>query len=255
MDHRPLGSTGLNVSSIGYGAFKIGRNEKVKYPRGYALPDEDEVSWLLNGVLDMGINLIDTAPAYGQSESLIGKHIAHRRDAFVLVTKFGERFEAGRSSYDFTQRGIQESVDSSLGQLRTDAVDVLLIHSDGQDMHILEQTDAVPSLLSLKMAGKTRLIGMSGKTAPGAMAALAWADVLMVEYHSQDESHAEVLAAARKQSVGVLVKKPLAAGRLSPAEAIPFILRQEAVSSVVTASLSLEHMRENVGLASSGPNT
>ncbi len=58
MDHRSLGTTGILVSPIGFGAFKIGRNRGIKYPTGYALPDEDDASRLLNSVVDMGINLI-----------------------------------------------------------------------------------------------------------------------------------------------------------------------------------------------------
>ena len=65
MVYRRLGRTGLNVSPIGFGAFKIGRNEQIKYPKGYELPDDDSTDALLNGVLDLGVNLIDTAPAYG----------------------------------------------------------------------------------------------------------------------------------------------------------------------------------------------
>jgi len=86
---QPLGKTGILVTPIGYGAFKIGRNEGIKYPQGYALPSEAEVGRLLNGVLDLGVNLIDTAPAYGLSEHRIGQAIGHRRREYVLSTKVG----------------------------------------------------------------------------------------------------------------------------------------------------------------------
>src|SRR5207244_10288648 len=72
---RALGKTGLKVTPISFGAFKIGSNEKTKYEQNYPLPSEEETSRLLNGVLDLGINLIDTAPAYGLSEQRIGRHI------------------------------------------------------------------------------------------------------------------------------------------------------------------------------------
>ena len=75
MQLRPLGSTGLFVTPLGFGAFKIGRNEQVKYPQPYDLPDDATVERLLNGVLDAGIHLIDTAPAYGLSEERIGKFL------------------------------------------------------------------------------------------------------------------------------------------------------------------------------------
>src|SRR5690348_3747969 len=97
MVRRTLGKTGLSVSPIAFGAFKIGRNEKIKYAQGYPLPTEEETARLLNGLLDLGINLIDTAPAYGLSEERIGRHISRRRGEFILSTKFGETFENGKS--------------------------------------------------------------------------------------------------------------------------------------------------------------
>src|ERR1700753_3497434 len=87
------------VSSLGFGSFKIGRNVGVKYPSAYDLPSDAEVDRLLNGVLDLGCNLIDTAPAYGLSEERIGRSIGHRRDEFILSTKVGESFEDGRSMF------------------------------------------------------------------------------------------------------------------------------------------------------------
>src|SRR5437867_7075023 len=111
---RALGKTGLDVSPISFGAFKIGRNQKIKYAQSYPLPSEDETAKLLNGVLDLGINLIDTAPAYGISEERIGKHISPRRREFVLSTKVGERFEEGKSTHDFSSKAITRSVERSL---------------------------------------------------------------------------------------------------------------------------------------------
>jgi aryl-alcohol dehydrogenase-like predicted oxidoreductase len=123
MVRRPLGSTGALVSPVGFGAFKIGRNVGIKYAHAYALPDEAHVVALLNGVLDLGVNLIDTAPAYGLSEERIGKSIAHRRDEFILATKVGEYFERGRSTFDFSAEGVQASVERSRSRLRSDVID------------------------------------------------------------------------------------------------------------------------------------
>jgi aryl-alcohol dehydrogenase-like predicted oxidoreductase len=122
---------GLKVSPISFGAFKIGRNEKIKYEQGYALPSEDETSRLLNGVLDLGINLIDTAPAYGISEQRIGRHISSRRREYFLSSKVGETFAKGNSTYDFSARAVTDSIERSLTRLKTSFVDFLFIHSDG----------------------------------------------------------------------------------------------------------------------------
>ena len=69
---RTLGHTGLKVAPVAFGAFKIGRNQKIKYRDGYELPSNAQTAELLNGVIDSGINLIDTAPAYGTSEERLG---------------------------------------------------------------------------------------------------------------------------------------------------------------------------------------
>jgi len=249
MDHRPLGRTGLSVSPIGFGAFKIGRNREIKYPEGYALPDEAEASRLLNHVVDLGINLIDTAPAYGLSEERIGNALADRRDDIVLCTKVGETFDEVGSRRDFSGGAIRRAVQNSLRRLRTDAVDLLLIHSDGRDMEILEHSDAVETLLQLRAAGLTRTIGLSVRTTQGARAALTWADVLMVEYHLDEKSYAPIIEEAGAAGVGILVKKGLAAGHLDPEPAIRFVLGNASVSSLVVGSLNLEHLRANVAAA------
>ena len=196
MQRRPLGQTGLLVTPLGFGAFKIGRNEKVKYPQPYDLPDDAAVERLLNGVLDAEINLIDTAPAYGISEERIGKFISQRRSEFVLSTKVGERFVNGESSFDFTGLGVRASVADSLKKLRTEVLDILFVHSNGDDLTIQQQTDVVPTLQKLKHLGYLRAIGFSGKTPAGAEAALDWADVVMVEYHLNDTSHGGGIAGA-----------------------------------------------------------
>ena len=88
----------------------------------------------------------------------------------------GETFEAGRSVYDFSERAIRDSVSGSLDRLRTDVLDLVFIHSNGDDVTILNETDAVESLRQLKAAGLIKAIGLSGKTAEGARLALDWAD-------------------------------------------------------------------------------
>lgn len=246
MHLRPLGQTGLFVAPLGFGAFKIGRNEKVKYPKPYDLPDDATVERLLNGVLDSGVNLIDTAPAYGISEERIGKFLSHRRGEFVLSTKVGERFINGESSFDFSGPGIRASVSESLRRLRTEAVDILFVHSNGEDLKIQQQSDVVPTLQKLKHAGYLRAIGFSGKTAEGAEAALDWADAVMVEYHLQNTSHADVISLAEKRGIGVVVKKGLASGHLHPSDAIRFVLSNPHVTSVIVGGLNLEHLHANI---------
>lgn len=249
VDFRRLGRSDLRVSPIAFGAFKIGRNIGVKYADHYQLPAEIDAARLLHAVLDLGINLIDTAPAYGVSETRIGQALADRRREFVLCTKVGETFIDGRSTYDFSASAIEQSVENSLRALRTDVVDVLLLHAPADDLAVLQQTDAVSTLQDLKARGATRLIGLSGKTLAAEWAALSWADVLMIEYNALDRTHAPSIAAAAAAGVGVLVKKGLAAGRLPAEEAIPAVLEVPGVASLVVGSLRIDHLRNNLALA------
>ena len=249
MQQRRLGRTGLCVSPIGFGAFKIGRNQGIKYPKDYPLPSDSEVDRLLNGLLDAGINYIDTAPAYGVSEERIGRAIAHRREQFVLSTKVGETFENGTSVYDYSEPGVRSSIERSLRRLKTDLLDIVFIHSDGNDLRILDETPVVEILRELKTQGLIGAIGLSGKTVAGASQSLDWADVVMVEYHRDDRSHEKLIADAAARGVGVVVKKGLASGRLSPAEAIRFVLGNKDVGSLVIGGLNGAHIQANIALA------
>lgn len=246
---RPIGKTGLNVPPLGFGAFKIGRNQGIKYPTPYDLPDDATVVRLLNSILDLGCTLIDTAPAYGLSEVRIGQAISHRRSEFVLSTKVGESFADGKSTYDYSSTGVRASLDRSLRLLKTDVLDIVLIHSNGDDRQIIEQTDTVSILQEYQARGLIRAIGLSGKTVEGAILALDWADLLMVEYHFQDASHQECIEHAAKKGIGVFVKKGLASGKLSPEESIRFILGNPYVTSIIVGGLNLDHFRENWMLA------
>jgi aryl-alcohol dehydrogenase-like predicted oxidoreductase len=246
---RPIGRTGLQVSPLGFGAFKIGRNQGIKYPEAYAIPDDKAVDELLNGILDLGCNLIDTAPAYGLSESRIGTAIGHRRSEFVLSTKVGETFEEGKSTFDFSADGIRSSIERSWKRLKTEMIDLVFVHSNGDDRRIQLETDVVPVLQEFRSRGVIRAIGMSGKTVEGAQLALDWADAIMVEYHLNDTSHAAVMAEAAKRGLVVFVKKGLASGTLSAADSIQFVLGNDAVTSLIVGGLNLHHFQENWRIA------
>jgi len=249
MRKRKLGLTEIAVSEIGFGAFKIGRNQDSKYAQHYDLPDLRQVRTLLNAVLDMGINHIDTAPAYGTSEELIGQCLSHRRDEFVLSSKVGEFYENGSSRYDYSPRVVRESIEQSLKKLKTDRLDLVFIHSHGEDLKILRETDVVESLQELKRQGKIRAIGISGKTVEGARESLKWADALMVEYHLSDRSHQSVIAQAQEKGIGVIIKKGLFSGNLDPKQAISFVLKNRGVTNLVIGGLNAEHIRQNISYA------
>ena len=248
---RILGRTGLRIAPISYGAFKIGRNQNTKYEDSYRLPSEEECEKLLNGVLDAGVNFIDTAPAYGLSETRIGTHISHRRDEYTLSTKVGETFEDGRSHYGFDSESIKRSVNESLARLQTDHLDVVFVHSDGRDLEIIESGETLETLATLRDQGLLHHIGFSGKTTEGHDTAITSkiVDVLMVEYNSANSSQSEVIAHANTENVGVMIKKGLGSGTLHATEAIPFCLEPQGVCSVVVGSLHHQHISENLRVA------
>lgn len=234
---------------LGFGAFKIGRNQGIHYAQAYDLPDEPAAAVLLNTVLDLGINYIDTAPAYGLSEERIGRALAHRRREFVLSTKVGETFHDGQSTYDFSAAAVRRSIERSLRRLKTDVLDIVFVHAHRDDLAILEQTDVAPTLLALRDAGHVRAVGFSGYTAPAFRVALTWCDAIMVAYHAEDPSLAPILDEAAARGIAVVVKKGLASGRLPPAAALAFALAHPAVHSVVVGSLNIAHLHENLRIA------
>lgn len=242
-------SAGIKPSALGFGAFKIGRNQGIKYPAPYDLPELSAVDRLLNSILDLGCTLIDTAPAYGISEERIGQTISHRRDEFILSTKVGETFEQGQSTFDFSAAGVRASIERSLRRLKTDVLDVVLIHSHGDDRLFMEQTDVVSVLREFRDRGIIRAIGLSGKTVEGAELALKWADAIMVEYHLQDVSHRDVMDRAATAGIAVFVKKGLSSGKLDPDPSIRFVLQNPAVTSLIVGGLSLDHFAANMRTA------
>jgi aryl-alcohol dehydrogenase-like predicted oxidoreductase len=242
---RALGHTGLQVSPIGLGTTKLGRTQELKYPESFELPSDRQVEELLDAARGFGINLIDTAPAYGTSESRLGTLLSDRKD-WVIVTKAGEEFSDGRSYFDFSPDGVRRSVERSLERLRTDWLDAVLLHSSGDDLEILRNSGAVEALRELREAGVIRACGASTKTVAGGLLAVELCDVVMVALDREDRSQLPVIEAARRSGVGVLVKKPLASGRdADPGRALVEALGVPGVTSVVVGTVNVEHWVEN----------
>lgn len=248
MPSRRLGRSDVVVPALGFGSFKIGRNQSIKYARAYDLPGEDEAATLLNGVLDLGSSLIDTAPAYGCAEARIGRHLAARRSEFVLSTKVGEQFEDGISTYDFTPSSVEASARRSVERLGG-PVDILLVHADADDLRRSADPGLIASLVALREAGLTRLIGFSGRSETATRTAFAWADVVMIEYHHELPGAAVLLAEAHHRGIGTMVKKALASGRHDAETALRFALENPHVDSVIVGGLNLSHLRQNVAIA------
>lgn len=244
-----LGRTAFRISPIALGTTKFGRNTDVKYPSFFKLPSDQQLVELIQCGRELGVNVIDTAPAYGESERRIGALIENWRNDFVLCTKCGEEYLAGRSTYDFSARAITASVEQSLRSLRTDHIDILLLHSDGKDLEILTNTDAVETLSKLKKDGKIRAAGISAKTAEGILEAARSLDVVMAPFNQKETGLAEALAQAYAGGLGVLAIKGLFSGHLDARPAIEFVLRQAFIDALVIGTNDPTHLREAVAIA------
>lgn len=254
MQKRCLGQIDIAVSVLGLGTVKWGRNQGVKYPESFSIPDDLQLQTLLTRAKEHGINLIDTAPAYGESESRLGKLLQGTRQEWVVCTKAGEQFYNNQSHFDFSKRAIIHSVESSLKNLQTDYLDIVLIHSNGDDVKLIAEDLVLETLHYLKEKGMIRAIGMSTKTVAGGLLALDHADVVMATLHPNHQDDMPIIEKAATLGKAILVKKALASGHLNrvseddPIRAsIQFNLAQKAVTSIIIGTISLAHLDENVG--------
>ncbi|UCD75412.1 MAG: aldo/keto reductase [Phycisphaerales bacterium] len=268
---RTLGRTGIEVSALGFGAEPIGR-------RGVSA---GTAANLLNALLDEGINVIDTASAYGDSEDYIGRALAHRRDEFTLVTKCGwtDDWQPARSP-----RQLAASIDRSLQRLRVDSVDVLLLH--GSPLDELKTGEAIAALEKARKQGKTRFIGISDDNETLAYSVgLEVFDVIETTFNICDQANARTIVEADRRRLGVLIKRTIAnavPGRTAkPARpyarqywprwqtmnidksaigdlpwletALRFATFAPGAHCALVGSASLEHIRRNIRSAEKGP--
>lgn len=246
MEMRALGQTGIVVSLLGLGTVKLGRNAGVKYPQVFDLPDDKAVVTLLETARELGINLLDTAPAYGLSERRLGQLRPGRREDWVVATKAGEYFDNGISRFDFTPAAIRASVENSLRLLRTDYLDAVLLHSDGVEEAGDRFLPAVEELTRLKQGGLIRATGFSGKTVAGGDRLLPLVDVLMATWNPGYTDEAPLIARAAAQGRGVLIKKALASGHVAdPATALQAAATLPGTCSIVVGTLSPANLRAN----------
>jgi aryl-alcohol dehydrogenase-like predicted oxidoreductase len=250
VQYRELGRTGIRVSLLGLGTVKFGRTEGLKYPVASNLPTTRALTELLAAAADLGVNLIDTAPAYGSSEERLGPLLAGWRNDWVVCTKVGETFENGRSQYDFSPEQTRRSVLRSLQRLATDHLDVVLVHSDGNDIDIIDNRGTLQALASMKQEGLIRAFGMSHKTVAGGSKAVDVCDVVMTTLNVEDREALDVVGRARTRGCGVLVKKALASGAATHDAArrrasLEFVARTQGVSSIVVGTTDVIHLREN----------
>jgi predicted aldo/keto reductase-like oxidoreductase len=233
MERRKFGKTGLEVSSLGFGGFHL-----IEIPFR-------EADTLLNAYLDAGGNYIETAASYGdgESEMKIGKAVSHRRNEYILTTKSGER----------RKEGFLTSLDRSLANLKTDHVDLILMHAAGTMAEldtILSPGGAMEGFLEAKSQGKARFVGISMHGQPDVLtAALKTAsfDAVMstINYYDRfnfPEIENELIPLALEKETAIILMKPVADGLLwkSAAQAFRYALSQPV--SVVVAGINTSEL-------------
>jgi len=245
MDLRQLGRTGLQVSPLGLGTTKFGRTQQVKYPNAFELPEDGRVRDLFKAAAQCGVNLIDTAPAYGSSEQRIGA-LLPEPERWVIVTKAGETFSDGRSQFDFSPTAIAASIDGSRRRLQREVLDVVLLHCDDDDSPVLRDSGAIDALAEQKIKGRIRAFGASVKSVNGGLLAAATCDVVMVTLTPDYRTMVPVIKAAASTGCGVLIKKALDSGhQTDPVAALAEVVREPGVASVIVGTIDPAHLAGN----------
>lgn len=244
MEKTELGQTGIMVSRLGLGTVKFGRNESVKYPEKFKLPDEKSLENLLFLAKDLGINLIDTAPAYGIAEERLGRLLKNQREDWVIIGKAGEEFESGASRYDFSPDHFEMSLHRTLERLKTDYLDVLLVHSDGSDVRILSDQALIKKLVSFKSRGLVRAVGASTKTIDGGLKALQDLDLVMAT-----PEQIPLFDYALRHKKGVVLKKILGSGHKPVEDSMKAAFAHPGVDSAIIGTITPQHLREDVQAA------
>ncbi len=199
MEKRPFGKTGMQVSVLGFGAAEI----------GYEEASQSTVEQLLKSALDAGLNVIDTAECYRESEEMIGKAVGNRRADFYLFTKCGHPHGA-ESAPNWTRDSILESIERSLRRLQTDVLDLVHLHSCSEAE--LRKGEAIVALQTARDRGHTRFIGYSGDGHAARYAVECGAfDSLQVSINIADQEAIELsMPLARERGLGVIAKRPIA---------------------------------------------
>lgn len=273
METRQFGKTDMQVSVLGFGGVEIDG----------AVPAD--VEQLLGSALDAGINVIDTAECYGNSEDLIGRALASRRSDYFLFTKCGHAAGDDLPDYpDWDPRLLTASIERSLRRLRTDHVDLLQLHSCSLD--VLRKGEVIQVLEKAKREGKTRYIGYSGDNEDARYAIHTGAfDTLQTSVNIADQQEIDfTIPAARERGMGIIAKRPIAEGvwlketleksdyaypyweRLqtlkydflesgsatSIATALRFTVSVPGVDVAILGTMSAEHMRQNIAMLAVG---
>ncbi len=284
MNYRRLGRTDLLVSEIGLGTVELGLDYGVPVAGEHLRPTEEQAAHLLNRALDLGINFIDTARAYGVSEEVIGRALKGRRNEYILATKLIPIREEGQSDRELRDQ-VKASVAESLRMLQTDVIDLLQLHYSGVD--VVKRGRVLAAAREAQRGGYVRYIGAStyGEEEPLAALQDGGYDTLQVSYNLVDRTmEAHVFPLAQQQDVGIIVRSVLLRGVLThrytlippalaqlkaaiamvdallgndaarlPETAYRFVLANAAVSTALVGTARMAELQAAVQFAAMGP--
>jgi aryl-alcohol dehydrogenase-like predicted oxidoreductase len=212
MQYRPLGRTGIKVSPYCLGAMMFG---------AHGNPDHDDSIRIIHKALDAGINFVDTADVYGESEEIVGKALKGRRDNVVLATKAQRPMGTDPNMQGASRRWLVRALDDSLRRLGTDHVDLYQLHRPAPDTDIEETLSALTDLVR---AGKVRAIGTSSFPASDIVEAQWVAERRgLARFRTEQPTYsllnrgieAEILPVCQRYGMGTLVYSPLGGGLLT----------------------------------------
>jgi len=243
MRFRTLGKTGLRVSEISLGTVEIGIDYGLSANGPAARPSEAEAFLLLHRALNLGINFIDTARAYGDSEAIIGRSLKERRTDFVVCSKVQVQ---PIQPFDALRRNMIDSVETSLRLLSTDFVDIMMIHSASAEVVACEEITTV--LGELRNQGRLRWIGVSVYSEGAALAAIHSGryDCVQVAYNALDRGvESSVLGEAERANVGIVARSVLLKGVLTDR----YRYLPHHLDALQTAARELEQVASEAGVS------
>lgn len=272
-EKRKIHTMNEDVTFVGFGALSIGRDWGLADKER---PDENEAGIVLNSVLDLGINLVDTASAYHRSEERIGNSISNRRTEYILASKCGEHNDEPSTFYDFSYKAIKDSIDRSLTLLKTDVIDLMQIHFGPEPEKVIADGETVRAMKDAQKEGKIRYLGASidGELAKQCILSGDF-DVMQMEYHLLNQQNEDNIKLCEEKGLGVLIRTGLGRGLLTsralqaefkPAKleqmlelvkndgdllstlALNFLYENKGISSVLIGTKNLDHFRKNIEL-------
>ena len=276
---RTLGRTGLEVTQLGYGAMEV-RGTRIWGGR----PCTDaQARTILTAVVDTGINFIDTANDYGDSELFIGRHLADQREKYYLATKCGCHVEyngeTNRTEHVWTRENLLRNIADSLQKMRTDCVDILQLHNP--DIPACEKGNLVDVLREIKAVGGARFLGCSS-VSPDLQTYIDWDvfDVFQIPYSGLQRQHENAITKAAEAGAGIIIRGGVARGEpgsglgsldgwklfekagldelLEPGQSrtaflLRFTLSHPHCHTTIVGTLIPEHLQENIAAANQGP--